>query len=510
MNPVAGAAARFLLAALLVFAWATGCGDGEVVEAPATAPGGRAAAGGSGAGGGPEGGAAGEGGAGMAGMAGSGTACTKDSDCEPLGECYSVACEAGVCVGSARTRGGACSQGFCNGFARCIPCLDEAPRGEKDPGCSRLEPFCDEFAAEPRCVACEEDSDCDDGIECTVDRCKDSACRNDPWPLGSPCSGGLCSGKADRDSCVRCVDDKSVGFDFGCTPELPVCDTTQSPAVCAGCNSSKDCDDENECTSESCEDGVCERQTLPSGATCSLGYCNGISGAEFCVPRHCQTAADCDDHAACTEDACEDGYCAFTTDDSQCPDSGDVCNPNVCSVGTGCQSIDVSDSSELLSNGDLDAGNVDWVEMSEGYPQVIFPYDYVPTLFPHTPVYIAWLAGGEAGFEESDSLSQEVAIPKGTVRLELTFFYQVWADDLADDTNQLDVTLRASASSQSAEPIVTFHNQDETRVWTRFSATIDGSDWAGEHAVLEFHGIQAEGFTAFFVDSISLVATVCE
>src|SRR6185436_7377607 len=104
MNP-AGAAARLLIAALLVIACATGCGDGEVVDDPGATPGGRTVAGGGGAVGGSDSGAAGEGGGGMAGMAGSEAACAENTDCEPLGECYAVACEGGLCVGSARTRG---------------------------------------------------------------------------------------------------------------------------------------------------------------------------------------------------------------------------------------------------------------------------------------------------------------------------------------------------------------------------------------------------------------------
>jgi hypothetical protein len=179
-------------------------------------------------------------------------------------------------------------------------------------------------------------------------------------------------------------------------------------------------------------------------------------------------------------------------------------------VGTGCQQIDNAERRELLANGDLESGNVDWTETSVNYSQVIFLSDYVPTLRAHTEPYIAWLGGGEGAVEEYNSLSQRVSIPASAVRLELSFFYQVWTDALPDDQNYLRVSLRSTDVSQSDEEIVTFHNQDGTRVWTRFTASLDVGAWAGSDAVLEFSGASADGFTAFFLDTISLSATACE
>ena len=283
-----------------------------------------------------------------------------------------------------------------------------------------------------------------------------------------------------------------------------------TPSVCSGCELTAHCDDGNACTADSCREGVCEHATLVSGTPCPRGYCNGIAGVELCVPKPCQTDLDCDDRVLCTADVCESNSCAYTADHGQCADSGDVCKPNLCTVGTGCQEIDKSRSLELLSNGYLDSGNVDWVEMSMSYGQVIYPFDYVPTLLPHTETYIAWLGGGEGLMDESNSLSQVVRVPAGAVRLELSFFYQIWTEELPDNHNHLAVTLRSMESSQSDEEIVTFYNQDKTRVWTGFRTTIDATDWVDSDAILEFSGIGIDGFTHFFVDSISLVATVCE
>jgi hypothetical protein len=369
---------------------------------------------------------------------------------------------------------------------------------------------CAETNAEPSCVGCQRDSDCNDGIECTLERCTDSECERVTLPLGNSCGGGVCTGLADEDSCVRCVDDASAGVDTGCTPALPRCDTSTNPATCSGCALPAQCDDDNACTTDGCREGVCEHATLASGTPCPHGYCNGIPGVELCVPKPCQTDVDCDDRVACTAEVCESNSCAYTADHGQCVDSGDVCRPNLCTVGSGCREIDLSRSLELLSNGYLDSGNVDWVETSMSYGQVIYPFDYVPTLLPHTELYIAWLGGGEGLMDEANSLAQTVSIPTGAVRLELSFFYQIWTEELPDNHNHLAVTLRSTESNQSDEEVVTFYNQDKTRIWTGFRSTIDAGDWAGSDAILNFNGTGIDGFTHFFVDSISLVATVCE
>ncbi len=370
--------------------------------------------------------------------------------------------------------------------------------------------MCDELASEPECVGCVENFDCDDGVQCTTDRCRNSACENAPLPSGSPCAGGFCNGEDDENSCALCLDDADLGPDTGCTRDFPRCDTTVSPVECAVCSAPSDCDDANDCTSESCSAGLCEHTTLLAGTPCTYGYCNGIRGAETCVPKPCQTDPDCNDRATCTGDVCRAGFCVYTANDAECPDSGDVCRPNVCTVGTGCQAVDASRPVELLLNGTLDLGREDWLETSATYGGVIYPYDYIPTLFPHTPVYVAWLGGGEGGNDDSNSLSQTVAVPAGAVRLELSFFYQVWTDELPDNHNHMEVRVRSTGASPRDELLLTLHNQDETRVWTGFRATIDTATWAGSDMVLEFSGSSIDGFTAFFVDSISLVATICE
>lgn len=445
------------------------------------------------------------------GAAAAGAGCDHDDDCEPLADCYSAVCEAGVCVSAVLPRGRPCEGGFCNGFARCFPCLDDANGIDRDTGCETNTPLCVETASPPVCVGCERDEDCDDGIPCTVDRCVEAACERSALPAGASCRDGVCNGTADESSCVSCIDDTSTGPDRGCTPSQPRCDTSQAPATCAGCELTRDCDDGNECTADACNDSACENAALPSGTPCVGGYCNGIPGATICIPKPCENDASCDDGVACTAEVCEESYlCTYTPRHDQCPDSGDVCRPNVCAVGVGCGAIDVSRSLELLENGHFEEGNSVWTEISSNYSQVIFLFDYIPTLRAHTESFVAWLGGGEGPVDEYNSLSQRVSIPAATVKLELSFFYQVWSDDLPDDQNYLNVTLRAADASQNEEAIVMLHNQDETRVWTRFSADLDVVRWNGSDAVLDFSGASVDGYTAFFIDTVSLRATVCE
>ena len=56
----------------------------------------------------------------------------------------------------------------------------------------------------------------------------------------------------DNAVCVRCRDTAAgKGQDEGCTAGAPVCMGTGTAATCAGCTKDIDCDDGNECTTES-------------------------------------------------------------------------------------------------------------------------------------------------------------------------------------------------------------------------------------------------------------------
>ncbi|MFT5358193.1 MAG: hypothetical protein ACI9KE_005430, partial [Polyangiales bacterium] len=91
------------------------------------------------------------------------------------------------------------------------------------------------------------------------------------------------------------------------------------------------CDDGAECNGvETCEANACVAGVaLPEGADC-----NGVVGtctSEICLPKNCETPADCDDGSVCTgAEDCVDGACfagmALDCDDES-PCTDDACSP---------------------------------------------------------------------------------------------------------------------------------------------------------------------------------------
>src|SRR5213078_2473876 len=112
------------------------------------------------------------------------------------------------------------------------------------------------------------------------------------------------------------------------------------------CATSADCNDQNPCTSDSCQAGVCQ-YTLIAGCrlcstaadcddqnACTTDSCNGgvchntrIAG---CTP--CSTAANCNDGNACTVDTCDAGVCHNTA--VTC--TSDTCNTRTCNGTASC------------------------------------------------------------------------------------------------------------------------------------------------------------------------------
>jgi len=107
--------------------------------------------------------------------------------------------------------------------------------------------FIDDLKVTQDC--CSEDSDCDDGNECTTDSCPgiDSLCIN-LWEVG------CCLADSDCDDDDPCTVDECTGAGGECT-HTNIC-----------CDGDADCDDGDDvCTDDVCIDGFCE--FLPSGAS---------------------------------------------------------------------------------------------------------------------------------------------------------------------------------------------------------------------------------------------------
>lgn len=113
--------------------------------------------------------------------------------------------------------------------------------------------------------------------------------------------------------------------------------------------SSKDCDDQNQCTIDSVdtETGACVHANVPDATTCDDG--NACTTLETCqVPATGKAsqcvkgieAGDCNDNNPCTTDTCDpkDGTCKHSNNDSTCDDgdictSGDMCKGGACIPG---------------------------------------------------------------------------------------------------------------------------------------------------------------------------------
>lgn len=166
--------------------------------------------------------------------------------------------------------------------------------------------------------SCILDLDCDDGFPCTLETCGvggvcqytplDARCdAGESCVVGRGCvSGTSCTSSADCDDSVGCtVDSCGVGgtcrhmaLDELCTEAaLPVCDATMGCVRGSGCLSAADCDDEIDCTIDSCGADTTCRHT-PMDALCEDGEtCNALTGCFASMA--CETADDCDDGDFC-------------------------------------------------------------------------------------------------------------------------------------------------------------------------------------------------------------------
>ena len=204
-------------------------------------------------------------------------------------------------------------------------------------------------------------SPCDDGIACTVaDHCDGAGnCVGQPvaslCPMGDECQKPVCDvafggctlndtaydgyacGSANATACV---------FEFtcdsgACTPLVNITDA--------------DCDDNNECTVDSCDPASgCVHDGAPqAGTTCtpvgsvevSFCYqdavCDGLGGCEADING---TVTDCDDAIACTVDYCDSiNGCTHWANHTACESDGNDCTEAVCSTSQGCIHVAIAD-----------------------------------------------------------------------------------------------------------------------------------------------------------------------
>ncbi len=270
-----------------------------------------------------------------------GNPCTKDI-CEPGGGCGHLPvagacddddpctvndlCAAGVCVSGALKScddNNPCTDDLCDVDGACANTPNAAPCDDGN-ACTTGD-VCQDGA----CVFAEVVI-CDDGELCTTDYCSPLAgcltlantlpCNDgDACTTGDVCAGGVCAGPG-----VLPCDDGNPCTDDACDPV----------GGCVFTDNTDGCDDSNECTTvDVCEAGQCNGYIAPDcddDEVCTTDSCDPVAG---CV--HTLNTAPCNDGDACTTvDVCADGTCVGS---SPLPcDDGDPCTTNSCDAETGC------------------------------------------------------------------------------------------------------------------------------------------------------------------------------
>ncbi len=215
-------------------------------------------------------------------------------------------------------------------------------------------------------VPCTSDSECNDGVACTVDHCDvaTGVCSNDADD--ALCDNGrFCDGEEFCDAVRGCRSGPRPDCDDGVDCTIDDCDTVSDECVnlpddsfcdngtfCDGherCDAVRDCrpgdppdcDDGVRCTVDRCDADVDECVHEPDDALCDDGlFCNGMETCD--AVRDCQagTPPSCDDGVACTTDSCDRSVddCVHTPDDGLC-DNGVFCDGReVCDAVQGCVS----------------------------------------------------------------------------------------------------------------------------------------------------------------------------
>ena len=310
--------------------------------------------------------------------------CTVDEDC--LGQDDGNLCNGGLaCVEGAcqpTEAPPACSQEdvpACQ-VAVCDPptgqCrLEMAPNGtgcDDDDKCT-LNDICLEGACSPGPSIY-----CDDGNDCTLDKCVNGACKTTalngtPCDDGNPCtndevcsqlSGGICKSNVSTCQCSTDVDCAPYDDGDACNGTMKciqgLCKTTPA-VVCAS-------PEKGSCQAEMCDptSGQCVAQDMPDGAGCDDG--DACTTADACAAGACAgEAVTCAELPCRVDGACnsETGVCEYGSaeDGADCGVDGGclegaTCQAGVCAPASAACACSADEDCAAFEDGDLCNGTL--------------------------------------------------------------------------------------------------------------------------------------------------------
>ena len=219
-----------------------------------------------------------------------------------------------------------CTDDVCNPESGCASLPNDENKCLDDDVCNGVE-YCDNSVCKKG-----EPLDCDDDNLCTNESCDAiGGCIVTDNDENSCDDGDVCNG-AETCSQGNC----NAGEALECDDSNPCTDDTCNPTD--GCvftnNDGNSCDDDDACNgAETCGEGVCllgQSLVCDDQNDCTDDSCNPATG---CL--HTLNQAPCDDDDACTTgDQCNMGKC-IPSDELSC-DDGNVCFDDACDPATGC------------------------------------------------------------------------------------------------------------------------------------------------------------------------------
>jgi hypothetical protein len=293
--------------------------------------------------------------------------------CGTYNQCVADTCHGGECVTGKPVvcaAPSACTTATCDPAWGCLP--QPVANGTPCPDANKCNGI--EFCTDGACtgvgtpVVCTASSN-----PCTTNTCDPAtgACTQVPVPNGTSCAdANLCNGaeSCTNGACVTgtpitctptgnpCVVNSCNPLTGGCEqhpaangtlcPDADLCDGTETctNGICSGTGTPIVCEDNNPCTTNSCNpvNGACVFTPVADNTPCpDSTVCNG---AEVCLGGICTTGTplSCDDHNPCHTNSCNPVTgctSANVADGTQCPDADlcdgtETCTNGVCS-GTG-------------------------------------------------------------------------------------------------------------------------------------------------------------------------------